>query len=110
MNSGEDVSVNYVFQPMVNPLGRIVAVECLSRIMDKKISSDMDSFDFFNTATFEVKKVLHEQIDLIKCNAKWFAYNKVIATINIGQPILIYLLNSGMQLALRPYQFIHYLK
>lgn len=36
MNSGEDVSVNYVFQPMVNPLGRIVAVECLSRIMDKK--------------------------------------------------------------------------
>lgn len=69
----------------------------------------MDPFDFFNTATFEVKKkVLHELIDLIKYNAKWFAYNKVIATINIDQPILIYLLNSGMQLALWPYQFIHF--
>ncbi len=109
MNSCDDVSVNYVFQPMVNSFGKIVAVECLSRITLRNTSVSINPLAFFKSATFEMKKdFFHEQIDLIKYNASWFLDNNIIATINIDQSILTYLLKEGMEIITHPYKFIHF--
>lgn len=109
MNSDDAVSVSYVFQPMLSPSGSIVAVECLSRMTNKKTSLYISPFEFFKTATFEMKKnIFHEQIELIKCNANWFIDNNVIVTINIDQSILMYLLNVGKMFTRCPYDFIHF--
>ena len=108
MNSDNAVCISYVFQSMLSPSGRIVAVECLSRIINKSTLSSIDPFEFFKTASFEIKKtIFHEQIDLIMYNANWFIKNNVIVTINVDESILMYILNS-VKLSSQAYEFIHF--
>jgi FOG: EAL domain len=85
----EPTGLRYVFQPMFDRTGKMIAAECLSRFVDKKEGDSRTIEQFFGEAseTFRAA-VLHEQIALVKRYQWWFQQNNIMATLNVDESTL----------------------
>ncbi|EFD0656767.1 MULTISPECIES: EAL domain-containing protein [Enterobacteriaceae] len=94
LTSAEPTGLRYVFQPMFDRAGKMIAVECLTRFTQVPGSTAITVEQFFSEASEELRaRILQEQIALVKSYQWWFQQNDVMVTINVDEATL-HLLND----------------
>ncbi|HEY3589662.1 MAG TPA: EAL domain-containing protein [Buttiauxella sp.] len=94
MITTKPTGMRYVFQPMFNREGNLIAVECLSRL-DPLKHGFADVEQFFSHAPLTLRTdILLEQITLVAHYQSWFRDNNVMVTLNIDEQTLTALDNE----------------
>ncbi|MFW0766879.1 EAL domain-containing protein [Trabulsiella odontotermitis] len=95
MMISKPTGMRYVFQPMFNREGKLIAVECLSRLDPLKHSGFSQVEQFFSTASPGLRQdILLEQIALVRRHQAWFQRHDVMVTLNIDEQTLMVLDND----------------
>ncbi|KAF1370208.1 EAL domain-containing protein (putative c-di-GMP-specific phosphodiesterase class I) [Yokenella regensburgei] len=95
MMATKSTGMRYVFQPMFDREGRLIAVECLSRLDPLKYGHSTEVEHFFAHASEALRTdILLEQIALVARYQSWFCDNNVMVTLNIDEQTLMTLDNE----------------
>lgn len=82
--------MRFVFQPMFDREGKLIAVECLSRLDPLKHGHSANVEQFFSHAPLTLRTdILLEQIALVAQYQSWFRDNNVMVTLNIDEQTLM---------------------
>lgn len=77
----EPTGLHYVFQPMFDRSGRMIAVECLTRFAQGIETAPVTMEQFFSDAPDALRaRILQEQIALVKRHQRWFQQHQVMVT------------------------------
>ncbi|WP_345758155.1 hypothetical protein [Klebsiella aerogenes] len=86
LTNTEPTGLRYVFQPMFNREGKMIAVECLTRFAHHEPASPQDIERFFSEASESLRaRILLEQIELVRQHQQWFRQNDVMVTLNVDE-------------------------
>lgn len=89
LTTAEPTGLRYVFQPMFDRNGKMIAVECLTRFVQSPGAAPVTVEQFFSEASEALRsRILQEQIALVKCYQWWFQQNDVMVTINVDEATL----------------------
>ncbi|EIW9479628.1 MULTISPECIES: EAL domain-containing protein [Klebsiella] len=89
LTNTEPTGLRYVFQPMFNREGKMIAVECLTRFAHHEPASPQDIERFFSEASESLRaRILLEQIELVRQHQQWFRHNEVMVTLNVDESTL----------------------
>jgi EAL domain-containing protein (putative c-di-GMP-specific phosphodiesterase class I) len=89
LTTTESTGLRYVFQPMFNREGKMIAVECLTRFARREPASPQEIERFFSEASESLRaRILLEQIELVRQHQQWFRQNEVMVTLNVDESTL----------------------
>ncbi|MEO3989820.1 EAL domain-containing protein [Pseudocitrobacter cyperus] len=87
--TAEPTGLRYVFQPMFDRNGKMIAAECLTRFAQGSPEMPLSVEQFFSEAPAELRaRILQEQIELVKRYQEWFQQNNVMVTLNVDESTL----------------------